>query len=58
VWSFPISIWAQEKWNKDETNLFAKCFEHDWNLMHDKLPKNIRENEVEKSKIKIAVKDN
>lgn len=57
VWSYPISIWAQEKWNKDETNLFIKCFENDWSLITDKLPKNIRENEVEKAKIKLAVKE-
>lgn len=57
VWSFPISLWAQEKWVKDETDTQIKAFENDWNYITDKLPKAIKDNAEEQGKIKNIVKD-
>lgn len=37
--------------------MYAKCFDHDWELVKDKLPKAIISNEVEKAKIKIIVRE-
>jgi len=51
-------LWAQEKWRIDDFDMYAKCFDHDWAIVVDKLPKSIMTNEVEKSKIKIIVKNN
>jgi len=49
-WGIPISIWA--KWICDETDKNVKCFENDWAAIIEKLPKAIREDDLERSKIK------
>lgn len=56
IWSFPISIWGKAKWPKDEAELNIKTFEHDWAIVSDRLPKAIKDDELEKAKIKGILK--
>lgn len=53
-WSFPISIWA--KWVKDETEVSGKCFDHDWELTKERVPKALKEDESEMKRIKLMFK--
>lgn len=53
-WSFPISIWA--KWVKNEEELGIKCFDNDWELTKERLPKALRDDEKDRDRIKKRVR--
>jgi len=55
-WSFPISIWGKSKWVKDESELNIKTFDNDWGIVNERLPKAIKDDTVEKDKIKDIIK--
>jgi len=55
-WSIPVSIWA--KWIKDETELNIKCFENDWEILQEKMPKALKEDDLERAKLKSFLKPN
>lgn len=55
-WSFPISRWAKEGWERDNTEFYKNAFDNDWKLLEDKLPKAINNDDKEKENIKIIMK--
>lgn len=53
-WSFPISIWS--KWVKDEEELGLKCFDNDWELTKERVPKALKDDEKDRDKVKKVVR--